>query len=90
MQNRSRPTDIENKFMVTKGEMRGEIHREFGINICTLLYTGFPGGSVVENLPANPGNMGLIPGSGRASGEGNGNPSGILAWRSPWTENPGR
>ena len=26
---------------------------------------GFPGGSVVENLPANAGDVGLIPGSGR-------------------------
>jgi len=38
---------------------------------------GFPGGTVVKNLPANAGNagdMGLIPGSGRSPGEGNGNP----------------
>ena len=35
---------------------------------------GFPGGSVVKNLPANAGDMGLIPGSGRSPGEGNGNP----------------
>ena len=34
----------------------------------------FPGGSVVNNLPANAGNEGLIPGSGRSSGEGNGKP----------------
>ena len=38
---------------------------------------GFPGGSVVKNLPANAwdlGDMGLIPGLGRSAGEGNGNP----------------
>ena len=35
---------------------------------------GFPGGSVVKNLPANPGDMGSILGSGRSPGEGNGNP----------------
>ena len=34
---------------------------------------GFPGGSVVKNLPANAGDMGLIPGSGRSPGGGNGN-----------------
>ena len=37
---------------------------------------GFPGGSVVKNLPANAGNTGdagLIPGLGRFPGEGNGN-----------------
>ena len=37
-------------------------------------YWGFPGGSVVKNLPANAGNAGLIHGSGRSPGEGNGNP----------------
>ena len=34
----------------------------------------FPAGSVVKNPPANAGDMGLIPVSGRSSGEGNGNP----------------
>ena len=35
---------------------------------------GFPGGSVVKNLPANAGNASLILGSGRSLGEGNDNP----------------
>ena len=35
---------------------------------------GFPGGSVVKNLPGNAGDMGSISGSGRSLGEGNGNP----------------
>ena len=30
--------------------------------------------SVVKNLPANAGDVGLIPESGRSPGEGNGNP----------------
>ena len=34
---------------------------------------GFPGGSAVKNLPANTGDWGSIPGSGRYPGEGNGN-----------------
>ena len=34
---------------------------------------GFPGGSVVNNPPANAGNTGLIPRSGRFPGKGNGN-----------------
>ena len=34
----------------------------------------FPGGSVVKNPPANAGDTGLIPGSGRFPGEENGNP----------------
>ena len=35
---------------------------------------GIPGGSGVKNLPAKAGEVGLIPGSGRSPGEGNGNP----------------
>ena len=46
--------------------------------ITLLLYLirnmGFHGGLVVKNLPANAGDMGSIPGLGRSSGEGNGNP----------------
>ena len=34
----------------------------------------FPGGSVVKNLPANVGDTGSIPGSGRSPGGGNDNP----------------
>ena len=36
-------------------------------------HVGFPGGSVVKNLPANTGDMGTIPGLGRLPVEGNGN-----------------
>ena len=32
---------------------------------------GFPGGSVVKNLPANAGDTALIPGLGRSPGGGN-------------------
>ena len=39
-----------------------------------LSFRGFPGGSVVKNPPANAGDMGLSPGSGRFPGEGNDNP----------------
>ena len=39
-------------------------------NICW----GFPGGSVVKNLPANAGDVGSIPGMGRFPREENGNP----------------
>ena len=44
------------------------------MKISTLLLTeGFPGISVVKNPPANAEGMGLIPGSGKSLGEGNGN-----------------
>ena len=36
--------------------------------------SGFPGGLVEKNLPANAGNTSSIPGSGRFPGEGNDNP----------------
>ena len=36
--------------------------------------SSFPGDSVVKNLPANAGDMGLIPGSGISPGRGRGNP----------------
>ena len=38
------------------------------------LVEGFPGGSVIKNLPANAGDVGSIPGPGKSPGEGNGNP----------------
>ena len=41
---------------------------------CQSEIWGFPGGSVVKNLPANAEDVGSVPGSGRSPGEGNGNP----------------
>ena len=38
-----------------------------------MLYMGFPGGSEVKASAWNGGDPGLIPGSGRSPGEGNGN-----------------
>ena len=38
-----------------------------------LLLKGSLGGSVVKNPPANVGDAGLIPRSGKSPGEGNGN-----------------
>ena len=39
-----------------------------------MILEGFPGGSVVKNLPVNAGDVGLNPGWGKSPGEGNGNP----------------
>jgi len=44
---------------------------------------------VAKKPPANVGNTGSIPGLGRSSEEGNGNPLHILAWKIPWTEERG-
>jgi len=51
---------------------------------------GFLGISAVKNPSVNAGDMGLVPGLGRSSGEVNSNPIQILAWRISWTEEPGR
>ena len=44
---------------------------------------------MVKNLPANAGDVGMIPGWGRSPREGN-TCSSILPWKIPWTEEPGR
>ena len=56
---------------------------------------GFPGGTVVRNLPANAEDLGSIPGSERSPGGGSGNPLQCSRellkyfWEIPWTEEPG-
>ena len=50
---------------------------------------GFHGGSDNKESACNVGDTGSIPGSGRSPAERNGNHPSILAWRIPWTEEPG-
>ena len=42
--------------------------------LLTVPLWGFPGSSVVNGVPANAGDLGSIPGSGRSPAEGNSNP----------------
>ena len=55
---------------------------------------GFPDGSGGKEAACQTGDLGSIPGSGKSPGEENGYPvqyfHGILAWKIPWTEEPGR
>ena len=51
--------------------------------------TGFPGCLSSKESACNEGDSGSIPGLGRSPGGGNGTNSSILAWRIPWTEEPG-
>ena len=51
--------------------------------------TGFPGGSVVKNPPANAGDAGSIPGLGRSLEKEMATQSSLLATEIPWTEEPG-
>ena len=56
-------------------------------------YTASQVALVVKNPLAYAGderNAGPILGSGRSPGEGHGKPLSFLAWRIPWTEDPGR
>ena len=56
---------------------------------CFCLTDGFPGGSDGKESTCNAGDQGSIPGSGRSSGQGNGNSFSVLDWKIPWTEEPG-
>ena len=51
---------------------------------------GFPGVSMVKNLPGNAKDAGSIPGLGRSPGGGHGNLLNILVGKVPWTEEPSR
>ena len=50
---------------------------------------GFPGGSVVKNLPADSGDAGSVLGSGKYPGRGNGNSLQYSCLENPMEE-PGR
>ena len=52
--------------------------------------TGSPGGSDSKESACSAGDPGSTPGLRRSPGEGNGDPQPILAWRIPWTEEPGQ
>ena len=51
---------------------------------------GFPSGSNSKASTCYAGDPSSIPGSGRSPGEGKATHSIILAWRVPWTEEPGK
>ena len=52
--------------------------------------SGFPGGSVVKNLPASAGDAGSIPGQEDPLEKEMATHSSTLAWRIPRTEEPSR
>ena len=56
-------------------ELAGPFHHHPAQSlVVTVKKRGFSGGSAVKNPPANAGDVGSIPGSGRSPGEGNGSP----------------
>ena len=50
-----------------------ESFRDMVMFFTSYTYEGFPGGSTGKESTCNAGDPGLIPGSGRSPGEGNGN-----------------
>ena len=69
-------------------------HSDFNIlkNMRVYLNRASQVALAVKNSPTNTGDirdMGSIPGSGRSPGGGPATHSSILAWRIPWTEEPG-
>ena len=69
-------------------ESKGERYNNFSkynnnIKLWYVYCRGFPGVSVVKNLPANAGHMASIPGSGITPREGNGNQLQYSCLRNP-------
>ena len=63
--------NIQTMFSITKDHSLSKICMNRNQYLKSM---GFPGGSVVKNLSADVGIAGSVPGLGRSSGEGNGNP----------------
>ena len=79
-------------YLTPKEVQTARWRRDVITNILLHKTLGFLGDTVVKNLPAcvrDSGDTGFIPGWGRCPGEGNGNPPQYLAWKIPWTEEPG-
>ena len=68
-------------------EMSRTFFTGFGNGFKQRQWQGFPGGSVVKNSPA--GDAGSVPGLGRSPGDDMATYSSVLAWETPWTEEPG-
>ena len=73
-----------------KKEMKRRFKRNIYIYFFFFLlgrgWGGFPGGSDSKTSACNEGDLGLIPGSGRFPGEGNGNPLQYSCLENPMDE----
>ena len=77
---------VEKGFHVEQGEVR-ELKM---ILVGSSRNRGFPGGSDGKESACNAGDPGLILGSEKSPGEGNGYPFRYSCLGNPWTEEPGR
>ena len=59
------------------------------MTFCISLRVEWLGGSDDKESACNAGDLGSTPGSGRAAGGGMATHCSVLAWRMPWTEEPG-
>ena len=76
--------------VLSKMSLPNAISSRFSPNFIVL---HFLGGSMVRNSSANAedaGDVGLIPGSGRFLEKEMATSFSVLAWKIPWTEEPGR
>ena len=69
--------------------MDKEDHISMIYMIYIYIYISFTSDSDSKESACNAGDVGLIPGLRRSPREGNDTHSSILAWRIPWTEEPG-
>ena len=71
------------------GILGGNGARELDVRVC--LHSFLKRKRHGKEFACNLGDSGLIPGSGRSPGKGNGNPFqySTLAWKIPWMEEPG-
>ena len=68
----------------------GSGSRKNSLNLFVRKKEGFPRSSVSKESTCNVGYLGSISGSGRSSGEGNGNPLQYSCLEIPWTEEPSK
>ena len=61
---------------------------DLGLPITSIL--GFPGSSNGKESAYNAGDQGSVPALGRSLGKEMATHSSVLAWKIPWTEEPGR
>ena len=93
----SRNTDLKNPTLTlhllwAMPHFFGSLDSKTSLKVFCMLFPGFPSDVVVRNPPANSGDIkdaGLITGSGDPLKKVMATYSSILAWRIPWTEEPG-
>ena len=76
--------------IATQGWKKHKLESRLPGEISVTSNMDFPGGSHSKASVYNAGDLGSSPGLGRFPGEGNGNPTSTVAWKIPWTEEPGR